>query len=419
MNFNWKRLLILIVFVAAVILVGYILYSVFLKTAPAPIQPGVDVSPVEPGVLPPSALNANVSTAVNVNAALPGVTNTNATPPPDVSPTRIVLPAATGGITRIEPLTQNPAYQPTLAANGNNAIYYDRSTSHFYEINTSGKATKLTDQVFYSVENITWSPNKQKAILEYPDGANVVYDFKTNNQVTLPNHWQDFDFSPNSDQLVFKSMGDNIESRWLAVSSSDGSQAKKITPLGDQDATVHPLWSPNNQIVAMYRESKDVDRDNLFFVGLNNENFQLTVLEGRGFQGQWSNEGDRLLYSVYSSATEYKPMLWIVEAQGENIGKNRKSLGLETWSDKCSFSNNDTVYCAVPKNLQEGAGIFHNDLDNSATDIYRIDLKSGFKSRIAIPEQDHNIKSVVVDQNQDYLYFESETDGRLYKINLK
>ena len=269
------------------------------------------------------------------------------------------------------------------------------------------------------MENITWSPSKEKAVLEYPDGANIVYDFATNQQVTLPKHWQDFSFSPNNQQLVLKSLGADAENRWLAVANADGSQAQKIEHLGDKDATVYPDWSPNNQIIAMYSEDKDFDRQNLFFVGLNNENFELTVIEGRGFQEQWSTKGDRLLYSVYSSASDYKPTLWIVEAQGEQIGQNRRDLRLQTWADKCTFSDNDTIYCAVPKNLQTGAGIFSTDLNDSPTDIYKIDLKTGFKTKIAAPEGNHNIDQIIITQNGNDLYFTSKTDGRLYNIRLR
>jgi len=421
MPLNWKRILLLISFIGAVILFGYLLYFFFLKPGIPTTVTNANING-EPGVLPPAGVNVNIPTAANVNGALPsGVdVNVNLGPPPPVSPTTpVVSPTASGGLTEIKPLTTTIAFQPTLGSDGNNVIYYDRTTGLFYKITPEGIASPLSSEIFHEVSNISWSPDKQKAILEYPDGSNIVYDFNTNQQVTLPKHWQDFDFSPNSSQLVFKSLGSGPENRWLAVVNADGSQAQKIEPLGDQDSTVHPAWSPSNQIVAMYREDKNFNQQNLYFVGLNDENFKSTTIEGRGFQGQWSTAGDRLLYSVYSSGSGYKPTLWIVEASGDNIGKNRRNLGLETWSDKCTFSNNNDVYCAVPKDLQDGAGIFHRELDNEPCDIYKIDLITGFKSKIAIPEGNHNISNVIITENGNYLYFTSQTNGRLYKINLR
>jgi hypothetical protein len=401
MPLNWKRILVLIGFIAAVILIGYLLYFFFLKPAIPPVPPAENVN-LPPGALPPAGVNVNIPTALDINGVLPTGVNVNIGPPPEVPPTAaVVSPTATGGLTETTALTTTKAYQLTLAADGINAIYYDKTTGLFYKITPDAKAISLNDQVFYEVENVTWAPNKQKAILEYPDGSNIVYDFATNQQVTLPNHWKDFDFSPNSDQIVLKSIGTNIENRWLAVANTDGSKARKIEPLGDKDATVHPAWSPNNQIIAMYRD------------------FKSTTMEGRGFQGQWSTKGDRLLYSVYSSGSDFKPTLWIVEAQGENIGQNRRSLKLETWADKCTFDDNNTVYCAVPRNLSEGAGIFYRELDDSLCDIYKIDLTTGFKSKVAIPQGAHNIESIITTQDGRYLYFNSKTDGRLYKIRLR
>lgn len=418
MPLNWKRIALLIAFIAAVLVFGYLLYYLFLKPAipTAPLAVNVNAGP---GVLPQAGVNVNIPTAANVNGALPGQ------PPPPGPPAELppvsagAAPIANGGLTKTTALTATRATQPTLAPDGTNVIYYNQATGKFYKISPDGRTAPVSEEVFYQVQDVSWSPDKNKAVLEYPDGANIVYDFNQNKQITLPGHWKDFSFSPDSNQIVFKSMGDGSESRWLAAVNADGTKAVKIEPLGDKDATVYPSWSPNGQIVAMYREAKDFDRQNLYFVGLNNENFKSTIIEGQNFQGQWSTKGDRLLYNVSNSASGFKPTLWIVEAQGENIGQNRKDLKLETWSNKCSFANNDAVYCAVPKTLAEGAGIFSAEMDNSPCDLYKIDLKSGFKSKIAIPEGSHNISRVIVSQNEDYLYFTSQTDGRLYKINLR
>lgn len=419
MPINWKRILILIGFIAGVILIGYLLYFFFLRSAIPPTGPDINAN-LPAGVLPGAGVGANIPTVADINGALPTNINALAGPPAPVPPgTKVATPVATGGLTQTSRLTSVQAYQPALAADGSGVVYYDKNTGLFYTINASGRTNPLSDKVFYEVENITWANDRQSAVLEYPDGSNIVYDFSTGQQITLPKHWEEFSFSPNSNQLVFKSMGTGEESRWLAVANTDGSSARRIANLGDKDATVHPDWSPNNQIVAMYREDKDFDRQDLYFVGLNNENFKSTIIEGRGFQGQWSTDGNRLLYSVYSSASGYKPTLWIVEAHGENIGQNRRALQLETWADKCTFGDNDSVYCAVPTSLSEGAGIFYHDLDNSPTDIYKIDLQTGFKSRIAVPEGNHNIESLVISDDGRYLYMSSKDDGRLYQIRLR
>jgi len=419
MKLNWQRILILIGFILAVFLIGYLLYYFFLKPAiPAVISPGANVNGAG-GVLPQAGTNTNIQIRQNINGGLAGQQNINVGPPPEVPEEFKASPVAQGGLTMTAALTTGRTYQPTLAGDGENVIYYDQNTGLFYNISPDGRSTPLSDQVFYSVQDIYWAPDKNKAILKYPDGSAIMYDFTTKKQVTLPSHWKDFSFSPNSSQLTFKSMGDSADNRWLAISNADGTRAQKIELLGDKDSTVYPSWSPNGQVVAMFTEGGDFNRQNLYFVGQNKENYKSTIIEGRGFEGKWSTAGDRLLYSVYNSDNGYKPSLWIVEAQGENIGQNRKQLQLETWSDKCTFADNDTIYCAVPQNLQEASGIFSEELDNSNCDLYKIDLTSGIRTKIAVPEGNHNIETVMVSEDGSYLYFNSKTDGRLYKINLK
>ncbi|MFA5021879.1 MAG: hypothetical protein WC508_02285 [Patescibacteria group bacterium] len=424
MSINWKRILLLIGFIASIFLIGYLLYYFFLKPT-IPSQTGVTNGNTNGGLLPGAGTNVNIPTKTNTNGALPGqagTTNVNqmAVPPEEIAQKATASEVANGGMTKISALTDSAAYEPILAARSDDIIYYNKTTGLFYRITADGKSTPLSNQIFYDVEKITWSPDKQKAILEYPDGNKIVYDFATNKQiVTLPQHWKDFSFSPTSDRLIFKSMGNDEENRWIAIANIDGSQATKVEHLGNEDKTVDTLWSPNGQIVAMYREDKSYDQQNLFFLGQNNENFKSTVLDGRGFIGQWSPSGSQILYSVYSSKNDYKPSLWIVTAQGEDIGNNRQSLQLQTWADKCSFANDTSIYCAVPRQLNEGAGIFRTELDNSPCDIYKIDLRTGSKSKIAIPETSQNISSVVVSQDERYLYFTNKDNGLLYKINLK
>ena len=69
------------------------------------------------------------------------------------------------------------AGKPALASDGVNVIYYNRATGKFYKVFPDGRTVPVSEEVFYQVQNVSWSPDKNKAVLEYPDGANIVYDF--------------------------------------------------------------------------------------------------------------------------------------------------------------------------------------------------------------------------------------------------
>jgi len=411
MELRTKKIFLILAFLGSIILFGFLLYYVFFRPTPAPIA-NVNEA-IEPGVFPTPGLNVNIPTAnINVNEALP---TANINIPRPIVPT----PTALGGITKVERMTDTPTKDATLSNNGKDIAYYDQSDGYFYKINELGQIKKLSDKKFYNVEKTYWSKDINKAIIEYPDASKVMYDFKTKKQYTIPSHWEEFDFSPDSEQITTKSIGIDPETRWLAISNADGSQARRIQALGNNGDKVVPSWSPTDQIVATYVEGIGLNRQKVYFIGKNDENFKAATIEGRGFESTWSPTGSHLLYSVYSSDSGYRPTLWITEAAGENIGSGRRPLELNTWASKCNFSSTTKIYCAVPQELEEGSGIIPEIADNTPDLIYEINLSTGSKKLIAIPKIPTTIKNVMASADGKYLYYTNMQDGKIYKINLK
>jgi hypothetical protein len=326
---------------------------------------------------------------------------------------------ANGGLTEVKEIVNKNTLSATLSSNGSDVQYYDKTDGKFYRVDTDGNVTALSDKIFHDVQTIAWAPNRQEAILEYPDGANILYNFNKQQQVTLPQHWQDFNFSPSGDKIVLKSMGLDPSNRWLAISNPDGSKVQAIEPMGEEDASVYTDWSPNNQMIAMHTKGVDFNRQEVYFIGLNDENFKSMVIEGRGFQPQWSTAGDKLMYSVYSSDNDMKPLLWIADAQGDNVGNNRHSLNVETWASKCAFSSDNKVYCAVPESLDKGAGLFPELAKNTKDQLYQIDTDTGIKKLIAVPDGTYNMSDLIISDNGGSLVFTDNNSERLYKIKLK
>lgn len=411
---RYKKIFLVIGFVGIVIFIGYFLYSLFFKSpAPTGTGDGQTATTTSGGGLP----TANTGTGGQIidngdkTGGLSGAATTTVTRPVD--------PVASGNVTKTDTLSKSPTLGSTLSGDGKGLQYYDKNDGKFYRIDPEGNAKAISDKVFYKVENVVWSPNKNNAVLEYPDGSNIIYDFNNQKQITLPTHWKDFSYSPDGSNLVFKSIGEDPDNRWVATVSSDGSQVKGIEQLGDKEDQVHTEWSPNNQVAALYAEGKDFDRQEVYFIGLNGENFKSTIVEGRGFEPKWSPQGNQLVYSVYSSQTDMKPGLWVVDSQGDSIGSNRRNLNVNTWADKCNFSAGTSLFCAVPRNLEEGAGLFPELAQNTIDDLYQIDSATGDKRRIAIPEGDYTINNIMVSPDQKYLYFSDNATGQLHKINLK
>jgi hypothetical protein len=415
MNFfaKYQRIFMIAGFLILVIAIGYLLYLIFVKPSLSPTGTGNQnvATSSSTGKLPNAGAgtpnNNNTSSSSSVGIPNPATKNNQ----PDVK--------AQGGITAAPIVTSSPAISPTLAANGSGVQYYNQNDGKFYRIDANGDATPLSDEIFHNVSDVVWAPQKDKAIIEYPDNSKILFNFNTQKQVTLPANWNQFNFSADGSQIVLKTAAIDTENNFLAIANADGSGAKIIEPVGANGNTVIDSWSPNNQTVAMYTKGVDVDRQEVFFVGKNDENFKSTIVEGHGFEPQWSTAGDQLAYSVYSSATNMKPELWAVDAQGDSIGANRRDLGVATFASKCTFSDNDTMYCGVPQTLQTGAGFIPELSQNTTDNLYKINIKTGAKQMIAIPNGNFTMSNLSVSSDGSSLFFQDSNTKLVHKVQLK
>lgn len=404
-----KRILLIIALLAGAILIGLALYYGFKKTRLAPpAPPSPPAGP--PGVLPPAG----------VRPPLPGVT-----PAPPVAPVPTgplgEAPAAPEVYrpTVLTPLTSDLAVFPSVNTGRGEVRYHNPADGKFYRVTSDGKVIELSDQVFYNVSQVTWAAGRDKAVLEYPDGANIVYDFENHKQVTLPKHWEEFSWSPEGREIAAKSLGLSPENRWLVVAKEDGTGTELIEPLGENADRVKVTWSPSRQTVALSQTGQPLglDRREVLFVGLHGENFRSTIVEGLDFVPQWSPTGRRLLYSVDSPRSGFKPELWIVDAYGDAIGNSRRELQLNTWATKCAFAGEDTLYCAVPRELPTGAGMAPEIAAGVADDLYKIDLKSGLKFGIPL-DGDYTIMSLLYDAKGSRLFMTDQARQGIFEVNL-
>ncbi len=400
-----KRILQISAFILVIVAIGFAIWWVFFRgfiTPPAlPARPPI---PPTTGGLPSAPAARRFPVA-----------------PPSAKPSGAPLPAAIGGLGQTTALGNVPVLSISLASDGSTIQYYNRIDGKFYRIRSDGTVEQLSDKVFFNVSNVTWAPDRNQSILEYPDGSNILYNFATHTQATLPRHWQQFSFSPQSDKVAFLAVGDDQDSRWLAIARPDGSESKPIEALGDNASKVQIAWSPNDQVIAFSKTGspQGFGEQEILLVGKQGENFRSLVVNGVGFQGGWSPDGSRIAYSVSSADSDWKPQMWIAGGTPDRIGTNKMSLNVNTWANKCAFGGDTAMYCAVPDELPRGAGLYPSVVGNTPDRIWRVDLSTGIRDLVATPSENHTINSIVVSQNGRTLYFTDQISGQLYKINLK
>ena len=412
MDERLKRILIISGFVLLVIAMGFGLYWMFFREAVTPTPPGGQVTPGINGTLPQPGGAGTRATSTRPGAGgLPGA---------GIVPTPIpALPTGVPQTQRTRVLSDAPTRNISMTANGN-LRGYNPADGKFYRYDANGNATLLSNQAFFNVQNVAWANGSDKAVLEYPDGANIYYDFATDKQVTLPKHWEEFSFSPQDDKLVTKSVGNNEDNRFLYVSNPDGTNGKPIESLGKNQDKVKVSWSPNNQVVAFSftGEPLGFDRQQILLLGQNRENFKGLVVEGRGFVPSWSPSGKNLLYSVYSSGDGYRPKLWVSGAQGDSVNANRRNLELHTWADKCAWQSESVIICGVPTKLDTGAGLQRALSENIPDEIYKIDLSTGTKTNLGMTAGSSAVKQMTLTPDGNTALFTDASTGRLVRFDL-
>lgn len=399
-----KRALLAILFVLIVAGAGYGLYVLFFQ-APAP--PEIAVAP--PEVAPPALPEAVVGPPPGVEVPAP---------PPTLPPG--VSPVARGGVTLAAPVSSAPTVGASISSDGS-LSFYNNDDGRIYRLTADGTVRALTDKAFRNVERAVFDPAGAKAVLEFPDGANIFLDLTTGRQATLPKHWEEFEFSGDGNELISKSIGIDEANRFLVVSNPDGSAGRAVQEMGRNADKVTVTPSPAGQIIATAEtgQSFGVDRHEVFFLGKNQENFKSMVVEGLDFRPLWTPAGNRLLYSVAGSSNDWKPRLWIVDAAGDAIGANRRSLPVNTWADKCAFADDSTLFCAVPTELQRGAGLQPAVADSTPDTLVRIDLATGSQTTVAVPDGRHTVDRLMVAPDGSSLFFTDKGTGILNKVRLK
>ncbi len=395
-----KKIALVVLFVLSVIGFGTAIYFMFFR--PAPPAPTVGEGEVPYGALPEAGVGAPSPTGVAEVTALPEADE-----------------VARGGITKTSVLTPTPVSYATLSADGLGMNFYDDGT--FYTIKDDGTIEALSNEQFPDVESVAWNESGEKAVIEFPDGSNIIYNFDTETQVTLPSHWEDFSFT-DTDDIVAKSIGIDPGNRAIVISNDDGSGVQAVQALGENADKVDISPSPNDQVIA-FSDTGEVQsgfgRRMLIPIGKNHENFKGLIVEGFDFRPLWNPRGDMLLYSTAAATSNYKPELWTVVGSANTIGDDRRSLGVFTWADKCTFTSNTQLYCAVPRDLADNIGLSPLLAEGTPDDVYTIDLQSGRADFVARPENDASMESVRVASDGSVLYYVNAKTGRLENIRLK
>lgn len=429
---RFKKLGMILLFFAFVGMSGYLLYDMFFRPAPTEEieEPGVgdigtlgEVGGREPG----TGVVGEDDDYMPIPALDDGENDLFSTEDPSLLidiPVPGLLPEQKtqdqlNNYYLVETVNPNITKGSTFNAKSNALNFYDYDDQRFYKLDAEGNKVPLSDKQFYKVQDVAFSPVKDQAILEYPDGTTIMYDFDKEQQHTLPSSWTDFKFSTEGDKIAFRELNIQADYRWLSVANPDGTGKKLIQHLGENADKIQINWSPNQQIVAQYPELENLSRSIVYFIGQNEENFKAIYVDGADVRLAWSPKGDTLLTSSYSPSTGFNPQLQIITYDPTtNEATAKKTINLQTWADKCTYKNNDTLICAVPTEMVSGAGMQPDVMKFTPDNLYEVDVKTGATRKILDNIQNYTMTNLSLGPDGN-LYFTDQNSGTLNKVLLQ
>lgn len=326
------------------------------------------------------------------------------------------------GKIKLVPLSQEQVLSPTVNSNGNKIRYYSKANGNIYEVNFDGTGlSRVSAANLAGLISIIWSPDKEKVIGLFQKGDQIqkyLHNYQAGQSILMNNNINQVAWSPDGNKIAVQTFNSETQTSTISISNADGADLKDVFSTRLKDFVLD--W-PTIDKLSLKTKPSGLSDGLVLSVNPDNGNFYKVLGNIFGLNIKWSPLGNILIYS--STTTEGKnPSLFLAD----QTGQTKKSLGLTTLVEKCSFSqDNRTLFCAVPQKTSENA-VWPDDYYKGMTataDIFaKVDLESG--ESIVIFSTDGNEKTydatdLFLSPKENYLFFTNRKDGLLYSLKLE
>lgn len=312
---------------------------------------------------------------------------------------------------------------PTLSSNGDSLIYFT-PTGQLFNFDFDGKNIKsLSDKNISGLINVSWSPDKSKAILKIKNSENnysfSLYDLSLKNITPIKNNVDEISWANSSEKIFYKYYDPNSKERTLNISDPNGTNWKKLADLAVKKISIAQI--PPNGSVSFWNLSDAYAETNLESISLLGEN-KKNLFKGKfGADYLWDNLGNNALISHTDVKGGNKMQLATINYNGGEY----KNLNIPTFVSKCAWSKNGkTVYYALPGGIPDNS-ILPNDYNdrkfNTVDTFWKVDIETGEKTRLVELNEikdKYDAEKIFLNQDESMIFFTNRLDGKLYRINL-
>ena len=389
MNTKLKKILIIVISVLILVLIGLLIYNLFIK-------PPEEENGLGPGEFPDGE-----------EGEFEPDEEEEITPRPEL---------------KVKAISTERVLAPTLSADSLKVVYYSQYNGNVWQSTFDGSSLiKISSVVLDNLAKIIWSPDKTKIISIYHDAEGNIsknfYDYNTGKVALLDPSIQEVAWSPDSDKIVYQYTNELIDVNTISTASPDGANWQNVFQVRMKNINLDWIGSE----IAFYEKASGLVPSSLFLLDLPTKELTKVLFNTYGMAVKWSPQGDKILYSKTNS-------------EGKNIGlyvilkdgSKEANILTSTLVEKCVWSqDNRSIFCAVPKTI----GI--NDIlpDNfykgsfvSDDEFWKINLETGERDILLEPwekeEEAYDAVDLFLSPLEDYLFFVNKRDGLLYSIEL-
>lgn len=294
----------------------------------------------------------------------------------------------------------------------------DKTTGLIYFINQNGQVMKISggkketagSQTLTKLNSIKASPDGTKIIAKfnYPDRP-ILSIFNNSN-----NEWQPIStyaisaaWSPDSKKIAYLEDTGNAGS--LKILDLTTKKIEEILKISIKDGELE--WINSNEIIIANQKPSADEPSSLWKIKLSDKTWKKVLENSYGLDLIWSKTES---FGLALVNINHKPILSLIDQTGNNLA----TLSFITLPEKCAIEGKK-VYCAVPRNLNEGVSLPDDYYKRDVyfeDDIYLFDLSNGSASVIfsnkKVPIDAYNL--TVKDERE--LLFLNRYDDKLYSL---
>jgi len=406
-----KKLIILVLVILIIVSLGIIGYLIYKQNHPNSLTMTPVSQPSLPNPFPIAESNQLASTT--------GLITTSSS---SIMLTEEEVPAVTSNKLSLNQLSVVGLATIPWGKN-TKTVFVDRGSGNLYSLDGQNNLFRQTNTTITEVGEVIWGndlKNWQLILRQVKDGqiidrlgqlkissSSVMSDLKLND---WPYNPLVIAVSPDKQRLAYLTTTTNLNSD-LYLSDWSFKKTKKIwsSPLADWDIA----WPSSNLVTIINRPTFD-QPGSLYFLDLTTNQEKRILNNINGLSAKTSPDGQKIIFSksLLSSFNLY--------FHDKNTGTSSLSE-LNTLPDKCTWSDKEILYCAIPKSIPTGRypDDWYLGRISFADDLWKIDLKQKTTTQIAKLKGNYDLINLTANEQTGWLYAINKVDNTLQAFSLR